>query len=296
MSTATGQSPQPETAWQQVTIEFTDYTKAEQIAAERLRPLLNAVAELWWFIRKAPNWRVRYLPIQSGTEAIRDTLAHMLGGLREERNITNWVETIYEPEIHAFGGTAAMAVAHQLFHCDSQHILGNSRTCDRRRELTILLCSALMRGAGQDWYEQGDIWARLAENRPLPPDINTDQLRTPRSGLRRLMSVDADPTSPLVKPGGQMADSATWLAAFHRAGAELGVLSRAGALHRGLRAVLTHQAIFHWNRIGLSYTTQSVLAHAAKATVFDDYPSGERPNFLGIVPPQDTEAAEPADV
>ncbi|GLW89879.1 hypothetical protein Aglo03_06950 [Actinokineospora globicatena] len=29
--------------------------------------------------------------------------------------IAHWVETIYEPEIHAFGGTTAMDIAHRLF-------------------------------------------------------------------------------------------------------------------------------------------------------------------------------------
>lgn len=53
-----------------------------------------------------------------------------------------------------------MDVAHHLFHQDSRHILdylGSERAAasrsDRRRELSILLCTALMRGAGQDWYE-----------------------------------------------------------------------------------------------------------------------------------------------
>ncbi|ABW14727.1 hypothetical protein Franean1_5369 [Parafrankia sp. EAN1pec] len=47
---------------------------------------------------------------------------------------------------------------------------------------------------------------------------------------------------------------------------------RAGAaaqthLGRGLRAILTHVLIFHWNRLGLSATSQAVLAHAAAAAL-----------------------------
>lgn len=68
-----------------------------------------------------------------------------------------------------------MDVAHHLFHQDSCHILDHlgsdhaAGSGDKRRELSILLYTTLMRRAGQDWYEQGDIWARFAENRPCPP-------------------------------------------------------------------------------------------------------------------------------
>jgi hypothetical protein len=36
-----------------------------------------------------------------------------------------------------------------------------------------------------------------------------------------------------------------------------------------LRAVLAHHVIFAWNRIGLSHTTQSLLANVAKAVVLN---------------------------
>lgn len=190
--------------------------------------------------------------------------------LRQGGGITSWVETIYEPETQAFGGTSGMSTAHELFHHDSQHILDHlTRPGDHRREHTVLLCSVLLRAAGQDWYEQGDTWARVAETRPLPPEIEPDRLHALQSRLRRLMTVDANPASPLTGPEGQLAEIATWTAAFHTAGVQLAALARAGTLRRGVRAVLAHHVIFHWNRLGLTYNTQSVLAHAAKAAVFD---------------------------
>jgi thiopeptide-type bacteriocin biosynthesis protein len=81
------------------------------------------------------------------------------------------------------------------------------------------------------------------------------------------MTVDAGPDSPLIEPGGQLTDIATWATAFHATGCALGDLARRGELRRGLRAVLAHHVIFHWNRLGLSYDTQSVLAHAAREVV-----------------------------
>ncbi|WP_433261372.1 thiopeptide-type bacteriocin biosynthesis protein [Actinosynnema sp. CS-041913] len=60
---------------------------------------------------------------------------------------------IYEPEGHAFGGPDGMTVAHRLFHSDSRHSLVHLRTGQAaigERELPVLLCSTLLRGAGQD--------------------------------------------------------------------------------------------------------------------------------------------------
>jgi len=137
----------------------------------------------------------------------------------------------------------------------------------RRRELSILLCGILMRGAGQDWYEQGDIWARVTENRPLPSGTPLDRLRNMEPDLRQLMISDTGPNSPLTKQNGSLTFISDWAAAFERAGEALGDLARDGTLRRGVRAVLAHHVIFHWNRIGLPYTTQSILANAAKAVV-----------------------------
>jgi thiopeptide-type bacteriocin biosynthesis protein len=263
-------------AWQQVVVEFGDYNTAEQIAITHLLPIMDRVeadglVASWWFIRKAPEWRLRYLPPHQAAEAARQVLHAALDTLRDTGRIGGWVETIYEPEVHAFGCVDAMSIAHRLFHLDSQHILahvGSGR--DQRRELTVLLCSVLMRAARQDWYEQGDIWARIAENRPLAPETPLDRARALKSGLRRLMTVDSGPSSPLVVPDGPLAHVATWSTAFHTAGTALGKLAGRGALRRGLRSVLTHHVIFHWNRLGLPYDTQSVLARAAQEVVLGD--------------------------
>jgi thiopeptide-type bacteriocin biosynthesis protein len=66
---------------------------------------------------------------------------------------SRWVENIYEPETHAFGGEEGMAAAHNLFHQDSRHIFEHLRTLgdstlnsasngqSKRRELSVLLCA-----------------------------------------------------------------------------------------------------------------------------------------------------------
>ena len=60
-----------------------------------------------------------------------------------------------------------MGVAHALFHADSHHLLRHLAEArqDHRRELGLLLGTAHQRGAGQDWFEQGDMWAQVAVHR-----------------------------------------------------------------------------------------------------------------------------------
>ncbi len=278
-----GTDPQPTSpSWHQVSIQFDDYPAAEHTGVAHLGPAMTSAETAgliasWFFIRKAPCWRFRFLPSHDTTEQDATTYIHQrLRTLHDVDRIASWVETIYEPEMHAFGGAAAMELAHHLFHSDSRHILtylNNNRATksagrsDQRRELSILLCSILMRSAGQDWYEQGDIWARVADNRSLPPDIPLDRLRTMESDLQQLMTRNANPASPEMKDNGPLTFFPGWAAAFADTGRALGDLARNGALRRGVRAVLAHHVIFHWNRLGLPHTTQSILANVATAVV-----------------------------
>jgi thiopeptide-type bacteriocin biosynthesis protein len=269
--------------WRQVSIRFDDYPSAEHAGVVHIGPAMTGAETAglitsWFFIRKSPCWRLRFLPPHHGIEQDATTFVHRhLDTLRDDGRIASWVATVYEPETHAFGGTAAMECAHHLFHSDSRHILahlGGDRAAaapgsrgDQRRELSIMLCGTLMRGAGQDWYEQGDVWARVAECRTLPAGTPLDRLRSMAFGLRRLMTVDADPAGPLMQENGPLAYLSDWGAAFAEAGRELGDLAGDGTLSRGVRAVLAHHVIFHWNRLGLPHTTQSLLANAAKTVV-----------------------------
>jgi thiopeptide-type bacteriocin biosynthesis protein len=139
----------------------------------------------------------------------------------------------------------------------------------------ILLSSTMLRAAGLDWYEQGDVWARVADHRDPPDDVNTDDLRALQSRVRRLMSVD---TSSLTLPDAPLNLGADWTAAFTTAGRDLARLTSDGLLDRGLRAILAHHIIFAANRIGLPGSTQAILATTAKKVVFgdDDTPTTSR--------------------
>ncbi|MGH3913802.1 MAG: thiopeptide-type bacteriocin biosynthesis protein [Pseudonocardiaceae bacterium] len=270
-------NPRP---WRQVNVAFSDWASAERSALAHLAALLGTaetegLVTCWFFIRKAPCWRVRYLP-GAHAAAAQAYLHRHFEDLTSKRHVDKVTEVVYEPETHAFGGTEAMASAHRLFHLDSRHLLAHLTDTQRqpgnghRRELSIILCSTLLRAAGLDWYEAGDVWARVAEHRELPEQIPADRLHTLQTDLRRLMSVD---TASLMREGAPLAFAAEWTMAYAAAGRELANLATDGLLHRGLRAILAHHIIFAWNRHGLPYPTQTVLAHTAKTVVFGPDPT-----------------------
>lgn len=253
-----------EKAWKQVNIDYPgpDPHQRERHAISHLARMLPAaeadgLITAWFFIRKGP-WRVRYLIAQDTggpDSADADPLHPLLtDGVR-------WTSDIYEPEIHAFGGPSSMNTAHTLFHHDSRHLLTflhNRPTY--RREHSLVLCTALMRAAGLDFNEQGDVWAQVAEQRPHPasPAPSPQVWASFTSNVRHLLLGDA--RADLL--------GSAWPTAFTETGRTLRTLRENGALTRGIRAIIALHVIFHWNRIGLPSATQATLARAAKEAVF----------------------------
>ena len=263
--------------WQQVNIAFPEWSGAEHTALTFLSPLLCAVEDegvvnAWFLIRKHPCWRVRYLAA-AGTAATA-RIGRELDALEAAGHIAGWTTAIYEPEVHAFGGIEAMDAAHRLFHLDSRSLLAYLQRPDQgagghRREMSVMLCSILMRCAGLDWYEQGDVWARVAQHRLLPPaaDRNLDRLH---AAVERLITVDAEDQ---MSENGPLAHATGWARAYAAAGQDLAQLAASGGLRRGLRDILAHHVLFAWNRIGLPYDTQAVLTATAKTVVFGPDPT-----------------------
>ena len=261
----------PPLHWRQYQIEFPDRAAAEHTAAHDLLPVLSAAQDArilhgWWFVRKQP-WKLRYLADDPASTEVTD----LLDKLAADGRITGWAPGIYEPETHAFGGDTAMQAAHTLFHHDSHHLLTRAAQLDTpvlgRRETTVLLCSAMLRAAGLDWYEQGDVWANVAQLRPADPTATTPERVTHlTSAMRRLMT--ADTRSLCAASGSPLVGCDGWVDAFEQAGQALADLARHGRLTRGVRAVLAHHIIFHTNRAGLPTRDQATLAALASHMVF----------------------------
>nr|WP_218903468.1 thiopeptide-type bacteriocin biosynthesis protein [Streptomonospora nanhaiensis] len=253
----------------QANVQFADSSTAEHGAVHHLAPVLK---DTRWFTMRKRAWRCRIaLPADSdAAQALRSRVIRDLDRLTDAGRISGWTRVVYEPETRAFGGAAAMEAAHTLFCADTRHLIrflaaGGERP-DRRREVSLLLCHTLLRAAELDPFEQGDVWDRVAATRVLPSGA------PPSARIQRqvhgLLSVEPGPAGPHFADGGAFAGFSAWAQSFQTCGQRVAALNAGGRLTRGLRAVLAHHVIFHWNRLGIVTEDQAVLAHAAARTAF----------------------------
>ncbi|WP_329251317.1 methyltransferase, FxLD system [Streptomyces canus] len=251
--------------WQQHNITFGDRESAQRAIVERIASVLFAAerdGQLtgWWFMNKQP-WPLRYRADEPSP-----AVEALLSDLVQDGTAVSWLPYLYEPETHAFGGTQAMGVAHDLFHKDSRHLLTYQPGSEQlgRRETAVLLASVMMRAAGLDWFEQGDVWVRVAALRPTSGLLPSARAAELAPAMRKLMTVDAQ---SLCRPNGPLAEHNEWVASFEWAGTALADLAGRGALTRGLRAVIAHHLIFHANRAGLLRVDQSAMSNIAREVI-----------------------------
>lgn len=255
--------------WQHLYIKFTDWSHAENVFTEHVLPallLLQRTEQLrsWWFLRKHPCWRLRLLTPPG--PVLPEPLANALDEATRHRHLIGWWPGIYEAETAAFGGQATISTIHELFAADSIATLTIRPTIKAfgQRELSILLISAMARAAGLEWYEQGDLWDRVAAERPLPDRPPDAMLAKMSKDLLPLVCIDTSPGSALLTPGCLLHPATSWVDAFRTAGRQLGITDRSGNAQRGLREILSYVVIFHWNRLGLTSGAQAALAAAAR--------------------------------
>ncbi|MFB6505638.1 thiopeptide-type bacteriocin biosynthesis protein [Streptomyces sp. NPDC056099] len=260
------------TDWWQAYLQFTDWGDTDATFTAHVLPVLREAEAAgsiggWWYTRKHPCWRLRLrMQPEPGTKL---TLGDSFDRLVSEGHLQRWWPGIYEPETAAFGGPASMTTAHALFVTDSREapqLMQRRDVTVGPRELSVLLCTIMMRAAGLEWYEQGDVWHRVIteEHRSAVSDVPQDRLDARAQEIRPLLFADSD---VLLRPGGLLEPVAEWADAFRSTGQELRRAVQAGTLDRGLRQVLSYHVIFHWNRLGLSMRSQSVLAWAARAAI-----------------------------
>jgi thiopeptide-type bacteriocin biosynthesis protein len=263
--------------WWQARLRFTPWEQAEQAAATVLSPALGRLRHEgtitgWWFPRKHPYWRLRFRAPGTAT-ALPRVLGPLFDTLIADGYADRWTSSPYEPETAAFGGSTGIDIAHRLFETDTQGVLAHLTPAGAapsvgRREISVLLCTALFRAAGLDPQDQADVWHRVAQSRPpLAPPVPA-RLRDLGAELLRLIALDTT-VGGLVRPGGPLAPHSGWFAGFTTAGRELADATRDGVLERGLRGTLASHVVFHWNRLGIPTTAQALLARTARDVLLD---------------------------
>ncbi|WP_240796303.1 methyltransferase, FxLD system [Streptomyces sp. RFCAC02] len=237
-----------EDGWWHATVMFPSGTDRRETATALASALHD---RRYHFLRKDGGLRLR-------TE---EPAAERLNTLLAEKLISRWTSGIYEPETEAFGGSAGMAIAHDLWCADSPSALVETGA-HGARERCVLLLSTMFRSAGLDPFETGDVWTKLAALRPPVTPPTGPSLDRAVTAMRRLMTADATRRPDASPAWGKR------VAAFAAAGSKLARLAADGVLTRGLRAVLAHHAIFALNRTGVTVEEQAATAWLARQAVF----------------------------
>ncbi|MGW5650651.1 methyltransferase, FxLD system [Streptomyces humi] len=236
----------PDTSWWHASVAFPDpHTDAARALATAL------AGRRFHFLRKDAGVRLR-------TE---QPLPGLLDQLVADRVITGWTDGTYEPEAHAFGGSEGMEVAHHVFCADSPAALTETGT-PGARERSVMLLSAMIREAGLDPFEAGDVYARWADLRPPVTPPQGPALEQAVSAMRRLMNADAARRPDAEAGWGER------VAAFEDAGRRLRRLAADGRLIRGIRGVIAHHAIFAFNRAGVPADAQAATAWLGRHVAF----------------------------
>jgi protein-L-isoaspartate(D-aspartate) O-methyltransferase len=243
-------APVPQ-GWWHAAISF---PRPAGVTPEAATALATALAsQRFHFLRKDGGLRLRTSQRAAG----------LLDELVASGLASRWTGGIYEPETHAFGGPAGIAIAHEVFCADSPAALAETGS-PGARERAILLISALTRAACLDPFETGDVWAKIADLRPPVEPLDPARRAAAVTAMRRLLNADAAQCDT-TEPGWPQR-----VAAFEEAGRQLARLAAAGQLTRGLRAILAHHAIFVFNRAGVQPASQAAAAWLAKEAAFAD--------------------------
>ncbi|MFC3980465.1 methyltransferase, FxLD system [Streptosporangium jomthongense] len=250
--------------WREISYWCTTWQAAEQAAVTRLGDVLtgmtrSGVVASWWFVRKGTRWRVRYLPAATRDDDATSMLENAFDEAVAHGDVSRWSSVIYEPLLEVFGGPESLAIAHELFHIDSEHVLDHLRKGGSHpRELALLLATSMLRGAGRDWYDQGQVWSMVAEERTTP---SVPPTKSEVAAVRELLLAD---TATAVEHLNVRPD---WFDAFELAGRRHADLADQGIPTRGLHAVLAQHVLFTWNRLGIPEPLQGALAGAANRVI-----------------------------
>ncbi|AXI78982.1 thiopeptide-type bacteriocin biosynthesis protein [Peterkaempfera bronchialis] len=264
--------------WHQTYIEYTDYLAADRAFRAHLLPCLRdgvgtGLVGGWWFLRKRPCWRLRVQPgpgviVEDVIEHITDALDSTVSSGLAKR----WWPSLYEPETVAFGGPDGMEIGHTLFHDDSVGVLDYLQRMNTdpaglldAKATSFLVITLFLRAAGQEWAEQGDVWARIETTRPLPAEeAPAEKIVVMADTLRRLLMLDAGAALAVEGP---LASLSAWTAGMERGGRALADAGREGRLSLGLRSILARHVLFHWNRMGFTSRQQAIWARVARQAI-----------------------------
>jgi thiopeptide-type bacteriocin biosynthesis protein len=217
----------------------------------------------YFFIRKPPGLRLRFLPTRAARDDVIDTVIRRFRSLMRTGHLRQVFTSTYEPETYQFGGPQAMALTHAHFTSDTL-LWCRIRALAAVGETQIageVLCLALvndllLRCLDQAPEEAWDVWCNLARLHGFPVRVD---LGSPAKHL-----LPAVRTGDLAGAVGSAEREI--LVAYGRANERLAQgmrrLQGRSRLLCGIREILPWIVIFQWNRHWLSMAHRRKLCAA----------------------------------
>ena len=219
------------------------------------------IVEDFFFMHKPPGLRVRFAPAPGRAAHVRSELLRRVPVWRSAGLVGAVEPGGYEPEVHRFGGPAAMDHAHRLFTADAvtwldRHALARPAPA---WALSLAMLRPVFDGLGLLGAER-DVWAGVAAaGRLVPPGVERSAADEElRRGLRHRWHHPDELLAALPDEDRRLAD---------RHAAEVAPLAPAWAAAAGdsLRAAAAWYVVFHWNRAALGFGRQVLLTEALGA-------------------------------
>lgn len=230
--------------WVQRDLKVKDTDAAIVELASLARVLMaDRLIARWWFIRKPPGMRARFLMIEPGAEPRID---ERIDELVSACIVTSSAANVYEPELARFGGEAGLALTHDHFAASSALVAELLQLHTDRSDLRVVAAAMahdLFSLVADDRAELLDVWHQLAgavrratgddELGPADAGLATAATATDLGGVLPAAVVEA-------------------MAEGRKRHVDIANRLRASTLTVGRRAWLAAVTIFDWNRFGLT--------------------------------------------
>jgi thiopeptide-type bacteriocin biosynthesis protein len=258
-------------SWRQVNVAL-DRSRGPALQSARrvlhgLAPLLDDLRadgrlHRFHFMRKPPDIRLR-LAGPAPDDMVPPVLA-LLRRLADEGAVLDVFTSVYEPQVHLFGGPAAMALVHDHFDVDSQawidhdslQAAGTARL--PVQDLTTAVLNDLFARALDDHGEVWETWCNLCDVIGATTGSSDDTAAASAAFPADLTDL-AEEATPQERP-----ILTRYRSANDRLATGLRELWSTGQLQCGLRGMLPFVGVFHFHRYGLDAHRQATQALAMR--------------------------------
>jgi thiopeptide-type bacteriocin biosynthesis protein len=259
--------------WLQIGVRFDTDSQREAFLDAALAKTVQrwrheGLVDDFFFMNKPPGIRLRFSGYRVEAR-LRPRVFKLLDARQRDGRLRDYELGAYDGETYQFGGSAGLALFHRFSTIDCLAILRLTALARQTRSEARLACISLLclnhlirQFASGEW-ELWDVWCnmRLAERTLVFAPGERADADALFEAQRPLLSVIVfDPVGALASltkaerrlVSGYQEQVTKW-------SEDVRAAIRRGELLYGMRTILPFYVIFHWNRLGVDWNTQSWL-------------------------------------